>query len=91
MIMSNEQWVDLIKFAILVITPVTSITIITLNFLKEKSVGKTKVAQIEKAASEVVNDIEQLKAADNKHEDAIKRLDHHYDELMKRVWEFLRK
>ncbi len=89
--MSSEQWVDLIKFAILVITPITSITMITLKYLVEKSVGKSKVAQIEKAANEVGNDIEKLKQADINHDKAIERLGHDYDELMRRVWEFLKK
>lgn len=95
--MSNEQVNAIIAYIPLFLS-ITAATVILLGWGKswqkaasEKSVGATKVKELEKTATEVHNDIAELKRNSETCQREISKLQDDYRRLIDHVWDLLGK
>ncbi len=98
---TNELIVELIKFALILAAAVAAVwkgadAVISINekkvqIAKEKSVGESKIKEIEAGEKVMRDDTNNLKRTVSSHVNEIKNLKRDYDNLMNRIWDFLKK
>lgn len=95
--MSNDRF-DLIMGLLKVLGLIAGAVISIAKYFKyletkatERSVGATKIKELERADKEVQNDIEKLKDVDHIQAKEIENLNHDYTKLIDKVWDFLSK
>jgi uncharacterized membrane protein (DUF106 family) len=59
--------------------------------MKEKSIGATKMLELMEADKKMQKDIDELKEKDEKKDELIERLDRHYNEIITKFMDFLKK